>query len=59
MSRLTEIMAALGAFGTDTPRGNGRPIYPYPVGQRHERTGRQPQHCKKGPGRRHVQGRQK
>lgn len=56
MTRLTSIMAALGAFGTNFDEPEGRPIYPYTMGERHNRAGRQPQHCKKGPGRRHTQG---
>ncbi len=59
MNRLTAIMAALGAFGTGHTGGlypEGRVAYPYTMGARHPRVGRQPQHCKKGPGRGHVQG---
>lgn len=57
MNRLTAIMAALGAFGTGYGQvKDGRPVYPYTMGARHPRVGRQPQHCKKGPGRCHVQG---
>lgn len=58
-SRLAQIMAALGAFGV-SPYGNigesTRVPYPYVMGHRHDRAGRGPQHRKKGPGRRHHQG---
>jgi hypothetical protein len=56
MNRLTAFMHTLGAFGADPAPANERPVYPYSVGAPHPRTGGNPQHCKKGPGRRHVQG---
>ncbi|KAE8546166.1 hypothetical protein [Marinobacter nauticus] len=55
-NHFTRLMALLGAFGTDGLRTDGRPVYPYQLGTRHPRSGGNPQHCKKGPGRRHVQG---
>lgn len=57
MNRLTAIMAALGAYGNmSNPEGSRRVFYPYTLGERHIRAGGFPSHTKKGPGRRHVQG---
>lgn len=57
MNRLTSIMAALGAFGTNPTPTTQRPVYPYVVGQSNGgKTGRQRSYTKKGPGRLHNQG---
>lgn len=60
MNRL-KLMAALASLGFGTsPYGTAkksiRVPYPYAMGHHHDRAGRGPQHCKKGPGRRHRQG---
>lgn len=52
---LTSVLSHLGAFGDKFPE-NVRPVYPYQVGEKNPRAGKQPQHCKKGPGRRPVTG---
>lgn len=57
MNRLTSIMAALGAFGNmDNDGGTARVPYPYTLRERHIRAGGFKTFTKKGPGRRHTQG---
>lgn len=56
MNPITRIMAMLGAFGSDGLNTSGRAVYPYALREKGHRGGRQPQYTKKGPGRRHVQG---
>jgi len=52
---LTSVLSTLGAFG-DNFKDNGRPRYPYQVGEKSPRAGRQRHHTKKGPGRIHARG---
>lgn len=63
MNRLTAFMAALGAFGTPdlSSTSEGRPFYPYPLrsGTRPKSGALVPHYRKKGPGRRHTQGKAK
>lgn len=58
MNRLTlsSIMALLGAFDGTTTNTTERVPYPYGMGEKHIRVGRIPHPRKKGPGRRHNQG---
>lgn len=58
MKSLTEIMAILGAFGTSdlSSASNARVPYPYGMGEKHTRVRLSPHYRKKGPGRRHIQG---